>query len=87
MENLQIVYNPVHNPQRLEIEELSIGSAAREYCHRIEWTFTEIERDMEYDPRAIWIVEVIIDEEEAQIAKAQGRKVYRIDEQATYKRL
>ena len=101
MENLQIVYNPVHNPRRVEIEELSIGSAAREYCHRIEWVFTEIgltrrqivphfiviERDMDFDPRAIWIVEVIIDEEEAQIAKAQGHRVYRIDEQANYKRL
>ena len=101
MENLQITYNPAHNPQRIEIEEPSIGSAARRYCHIIEWTFTEIgltrrqivphfiaiERDMVFAPRAIWIVEVIIDEEEAQIAKAQGRRVYRIDEQADYKRL
>lgn len=101
MENLQIVYNPAHNPQRLEIEALSIVSAAREYCHIIEWVFTEIgltrrqivphfiaiERDMDFAPRAIWTVEVIIDEREAQIAKAQGRRVYRIDEQASYKRL
>lgn len=101
MGNLQIVYNPTHNPRRVEIEALSIGSAAREYCYIIEWVFTEIgltrrqivphfiaiERDMEYAPRAIWIVEVIIDEKEAQIAKAQGRRVYRIDEQADYRRL
>ena len=101
MENLQITYNPAHNPQRIEIEELSIGSVARKYCHEIEWVFTEIgltrrqivphfiaiERDMDFAPRAIWIVEVIIDEKEAQIAKSQGRRVYRIDEQADYRRL
>lgn len=90
MENLQIIAIPA----------LSDSSAARKYCHEIEWTVTEIgltrrqitphyiaiDRDMESRPFGIWLVEVII-EEEVQIAKTQGRSVFRIDEQADYKRL
>lgn len=89
------------NLQTITIRALSDSSAARKYCHEIEWMFTEsgltrrqivphfiaIERDMETPPFGIWLVEVIIEDEEAQIAKAQGRKVFRIDEQANYKRI
>lgn len=89
------------NLQTRTICALSDLSAARKYCHEIEWVFTEIgltrrqivphyiaiERDNELRGSGIWIVEVIIDEKEAQIAKSQGRKVFRIDKQANYQRL
>lgn len=97
-----IYYDPSHNPCVIEIAERSESNAARRYCHGIEWTITAIgrltrrqivphfiaiERDLESLPFGIWRVEVIIDEKEAQIAKAQGRKVYRIDEQGGYTRI